>query len=412
MKSAIKRHAVALAAVGLGVFGNLGNAVAQTYGAQELDQSRVLLVSAPGSRLRPHQLYIIEQVRDDRPCFEITGSNPGEVNPLWTTFDFSGICGRASDTNGYSIRTANQDLGISYRLQIRESGDELLLLGVPSDRSTPLQIGRTGGISSTGFTEIILNPGWRVTKRTFEGQTLGHNYLTHDAPLAQLLEDGGEVVVAPPTTPDPVTPTEPVVDLPFPDIRGDVYATQIARAVEIGVVSGFQDGTFKPREQVTREQAVSMIVESLISKYSNLSVPTQVAATTFPDVPASRWSAAKIAFSQSNNIVSGDQTGTFRPTAPVTRVELMAMLRRTAEYERTLVGLQPNLEPTHAVQSFSDISGHWGEELIMMMSGYCQVATPLNEAGSAFNPNTPALRNYASAALVRLYDCNQTEQAP
>jgi N-acetylmuramoyl-L-alanine amidase len=172
------------------VFGNLGNAIAQTYGAQELDQSRILLVSAPGSRLRPHQLYIIEQISDDRPCYTITGSSPGEVNPLWTTFDFSGICGRASDTNGYSIRTANEDLGIRYRLQIRESDGELLLLGVPSDRSTPLQIGRTGGISSTGFTQIILNPGWRVTKRTFEGQTLGHNYLTNEATLAQLLEQG------------------------------------------------------------------------------------------------------------------------------------------------------------------------------------------------------------------------------
>lgn len=411
MNVSVKRHAVALAAIGLGVFGNLGSALAQTYGAQELDQSRVLLVSAPGSRLRPHQLYIIEQIRDDRPCYTITGSSPGEVNPLWTTFDFSGICGRASDTNGYSIRTANEDLGIRYRLQIRESGGELLLLGVPSDGTSPLQIGRTGGVSSTGFTQIILNPGWRVTKRTFEGQTLGHNYLTNEATLAQLLEQGGDVVITPPTTPTP-PPTEPVVDLPFPDIRGDVYATQIARAVEIGVVSGFQDGTFKPRDQVTREQAVSMVVESLLRKQPSLSVPTQTSQSPFPDVPASRWSAAKIAFARSTGIVSGDQVGTFRPAASVTRVELMAMLRRTAEYERRLAGLPTTLEPTHAVRSFSDTSGHWGEELITLMSAYCQVATPLNEAGNAFHPNTPALRNYASAALVRLYDCTRTEQAP
>jgi N-acetylmuramoyl-L-alanine amidase len=81
-------------------------------------------------------------------------------------------------------------------------------------------------------------------------------------------------VITPPTTPT-LPPTEPDVDLPFPDIRGDVYATQIARAVEIGVVSGFQDGTFKPREQVTREQAVSMVVESLLQKQPDLIVPTE-----------------------------------------------------------------------------------------------------------------------------------------
>jgi hypothetical protein len=47
----------------------------------------------------------------------------------------------------------------------------------------------------------------------------------------------------------------------------------------------------------------------------------------------------------------------------------MAMLRRTAEYERQLAGLPTTLEPTHAVRSFSDTSGHWGEELITINVG-------------------------------------------
>jgi hypothetical protein len=31
------------------------------------------------------------------------------------------------------------------------------------------------------------------------------------------------------------------------------------------------------------------------------------------------------------------------------------------------------------------------------MSGFCGVASPLNEQGSAFVPNDPARRNYAAA---------------
>lgn len=406
----MKLNFAAFAAATLGVFGGLADgALAQTYGAREIDQSRILAVSAPGSALIPHRLYVIEQVGDQRPCFEIVGSNPGEVNPLWTTFDFTGICSRAGDTNGYSIRVGNEELGIRYRLRLLQSGDELVLVGVPTDGSTQqLQIGRTGGISSTGFTEIVLNPGWRMTKRTFEGRVLGHNYFTNDLTLAQLLDQTGPVVVQPPVTTPPTTP--PPTDLPFADIRGDVYAADIARAVEIGFIAGFDDGLFRPRNGVTREQAVSMVVEALAKKYPGVTVPTQTATRVFPDVPVTRWSAAKINFAASAGIVAGDQTGTFRPAAQVTRVELMAMLRRTAEYEREITGLPAVLDPTHTPVDFTDIGGHWGESLITLMSSYCEVATPLNETGQAFRPNEVALRNYASAAIVRLYDCTRPAQ--
>lgn len=408
MKVAMKRTALALAAATLTIVGGLGNASAQTYGAEEINQDRLLVVAAPGTTLIPHRLYVIEQVSNARPCFQIFGSNPGEVDPLWTTFDFSGICSRAADTNGYSIRVGDEDLGLRYRLQIRQSGGELFLVGVPTDGSSRLlQIGRTGGISSTGFTEIVMNPGWRLTKRSFEGRVLGHNYFTNNLTLAQLLDQSGPVVVDPTPTPTP-TPTPPVT-LPFADIRGDVYATEIARAVEIGFVAGFQDGLFRPQNGVTREQAVSMVVEALAAKYPMVVIPTATTQRVFPDVPPNRWSAAKINFAASLGVVAGDQTGTFRPAAPVKRVELMAMIRRVAEYEQRLTGQPVMLEPTHQIRSFNDISGHWGQSLITMMSGYCQVATPLNETGQSFRPEENALRNYASAAIVRLYDCTNPQ---
>ncbi|MEG4913698.1 S-layer homology domain-containing protein [Microcoleus sp. B7-D4] len=37
----------------------------------------------------------------------------------------------------------------------------------------------------------------------------------------------------------------------------------------------------------------------------------------------SRWSAGKVLFARDNKIVSGYQDGTFKPTQPVTRAELM-----------------------------------------------------------------------------------------
>ncbi len=51
---------------------------------------------------------------------------------------------------------------------------------------------------------------------------------------------------------------------------------------------------------------------------------------------------------------------------------------------------------------------HSKASLITQMSGFCGVASPLNERGSSFVPNDPARRNYAAAAIVRTLDCVKT----
>lgn len=409
MKSTIALKCVAFAAATIGTLSTSTTAWAQTqFNTREVDQDRFLTVAAPGSVLIPYSLYVIEQRSDTRSCFEISGSAPGEVNPLWTTFDFTqgNTCGRSSDSNGYSIRVDDEELGTAYRLQVKKSGDELVLLGTPR-RGPALLIGRTGGISSTGFTEVKLQPGWRITQRVFEGRSLGHFYFTNDATLAELTS-GDEVAVTPPTTLPPVTtPPEPV---PFPDVRGDIYATEISRAVDIGFIAGFQDGTFKPTRPVTREEAASMVVEALqayLPAGEQLPLP-QVTTNPFPDVAANRWSAQKIALLRQYEVVAGDPDGSYRPTATITRAELMAMLRKAAIAYRAELNLTAELEPTQDIFAFSDISSHWAQGVITMMSGYCGVASPLNERGNAFQPNANALRNYTAAAIDRLFDCGST----
>lgn len=409
MKSTTALKFMAFAAATFGVLGNSVAAWAQSqFSNLEVDQSRFVSVAAPGSALNPYKLFLVEQRSDARACFETSGSNPVQVNPLWTTFDFSGICGRASDSNGYSIRVNDEDLGTAYRLLIREQGGELVLIGRPL-RGPSLVIGRTGGISPNGFTEVQLEPGWRMTQRVFEGRALGHFYYTNDATLAELTSGDQVAVTPPPTTPVITPPTDPV---PFADIRGDVYATEIARAVEIGFVAGFQDGTFKPTRPVTREEAASMVVEALnayLPEGQELSTAS-VNANPFPDVPANRWSAQKIALLRDKDIVSGDPSGNYRPTSTITRAELMAMLRKTAIAFRTEVGLTDELEPTEEPFSFVDTDGHWAQSVINTMSGYCGVATSLNEQGQAFVPNSDALRNYTAAAIERLFDCGTTPE--
>ncbi len=379
-------------------------AAAAEFQALEVNQGDFLSVGIPGGSLVPYQLWLIRKRQPGANCFSVSGSNPGVVQPLWR--DNPSGCAPTSDSNGYSIRVGGQDLGSSYSLIVQESNGELVLIGRPL-RGRAITIGRSGGISSNGYTEIKLLPGWRITQRAYQGSPLGHFYYTNDLTLAEL--EAGEVASGGGETPRP--DPRPPVQYPFPDIANDIYASEIAKAVELGFVSGFQDGTFKPTRPVTREEAVSMVVEALRVR-GDLTIP-QVRTAPFPDVPANRWSAPKIELLRQARIVTGDQRGNFRPTSTITRAELMSMLRRTAEVVASAGGTRPEeIRPTGDPIAFSDTQRHWNRQTISIMSAYCGVATPFNERGQEFRPDSEALRNYTAAAIKRLLDCGSTPPSP
>lgn len=371
---------------------------AASFGQKEVDQSKFIAVASPIGSGDSHQLLIIEQQSDARPCWAESGSNPVTVDPLLSQFNFAGICGRSVDANGYSIRMGSEDLGLRYRLRIRKRADNMVLVAVPDNSSEKeVEVGSTGGVT-TGFAKISLNSGWRFSKRTFEEKTLGHVYLAADS-----FESIGAT---------PPAGTSSGGALPFPDVAGDIYLDEIKEAVALKFIKGFENNTFRPRTALTREQIVSMILEALKTlPDASVSVPTSTTGNPYPDVNANRWSAAKIAYAKEKNIVSGYKDGSFRPEQAVTRAELMALLRRASEYAQTLQGQSGQLTPNTATFSFSDTSSHWAKDLIAQMSGYCGVASPINESGTAFGPDQPGLRNYAAAATLRMLNCVKGDTA-
>jgi hypothetical protein len=157
------------------------SAKAITFDQKELDQERVVAVAVPLAQGDRYNLLILEQLSNSRLCWQQNASNPSVVDPLLLQFDFTNICGRSTDSNGYSVRVAGQDKSLDYRLSIAKQGDRLVLLAVParSGNGAPFEIGRTDTLSA-GFLKLNLNPEWRFTKRTYQGKTLGHIYLTRD----------------------------------------------------------------------------------------------------------------------------------------------------------------------------------------------------------------------------------------
>ncbi|KKI98328.1 DUF3747 domain-containing protein [Prochlorothrix hollandica] len=420
MKSSVSLRLVTGLVAGLSLLAVAKTAVAQTFGQQEIaQQNRLVPVAAPVDGGKSHKLVIFEQISDTRACWGESGSNPTIIDPLLLGFDFTGICSRSVDSNGYSIRMAGEDLGLIYSLAVVHNNGDIVLVGKnPINRSAPVvEIGRAYGMSN-GYAKLNLYPGWRFTRRTYEGKPLGHIYVTNDQSLAQVSGQPSptQPVVTQPNPPVVTTPpgSQPPTPQPvagFPDIAGDLYRSEIEGAIARGFVGGFpEDNTFRPLASLTREQLVSLVLESL-GKIPGVQFPlrTQASGNPYPDVAMNRWSAAKIQMARDVNIVSGYPDGLFRPNQVVTRAEMMAVLRRAAEYGKALRNLNPVVTTRQAPFGFSDTASHWSGPVVSQMSGYCRVASPLNEQGVFFAPDTPAQRNYAAAATLRMLQCVETD---
>ena len=166
----------------LALVGHQPAAAQSLFGAIEVDQSKFVIVAAPigdGSRA---QLNIYEQRTASRPCYAVEGGKPAVVNPLLSTFDFTGICNRFIDGNGYSLRIGNGDLGTVYRLSVvKEAGDTLLMaLPTKAGAGPEMVVARSGG-SANGFLLLVPEPGWKLMRRQFGGRTLGHVYVYRDS---------------------------------------------------------------------------------------------------------------------------------------------------------------------------------------------------------------------------------------
>ncbi|MGK7881522.1 MAG: S-layer homology domain-containing protein [Crocosphaera sp.] len=191
----------------------------------------------------------------------------------------------------------------------------------------------------------------------------------------------------------------------FTDIKDNPYESEIDQAANMLIISGFPDKTFRPEETVTREQAISMIIDGLQTLVAvNINEKPTRRVRPFLDVDDSRWSAAKINWAQWNIIPEGTATGNFRPTDYITRAELLAFLRRSAELLKAKLGRETVLTSNKKAVKFSDVSGY-DQQLTLQMSAYCGVASPLNEKGTNFAPNEPAKRDYTAAAILRTINC-------
>jgi len=139
-------------------------------------------------------------------------------------------------------------------------------------------------------------------------------------------------------------------NLEFTDINGldKKYVDRIRYVCNKKIVSGYLDGTFKPYENITRAEFVTMLLRTNLIKQTN---KTTIA---FEDVD-NHWAKEYIESISQTGIFSGKEANKFYPDAPITIQEIFVVLDRMCNKNIIKKGaLISSLTETFKCKQYSD----------------------------------------------------------
>lgn len=178
----------------------------------------------------------------------------------------------------------------------------------------------------------------------------------------------------------------------FRDVTSAHWAfASVERAAELGLVTGYSDGTFRPDAAVTRAQFVLML-------WRMCGKPAAAKAASFADASAD-WYQDALSWAVENGYVNGLSDTRFGPDAPITRQQAMAILFRLnggqSGTELTLTGIYE--------QTFADSTtiAAWAKDATWW-AVYHELVSGVG--GSRIAPEANASRAQIAAILLRYAD--------
>ena len=167
----------------------------------------------------------------------------------------------------------------------------------------------------------------------------------------------------------------------FSDIdEGDWYYNNVLRAVDLGILSGYSDGTFKPNNNITRCDFAIMLAQAL--GHSN----SDPATSPFKDVADNDYGVSSIAYLYEQGITAGDDKGNFNPDANITRQEAAIFLAKA-------------FEATGTSEAYTDDAkiASWAKDFV-----YAAKAAGLmnGDAAGTFRPTDYIIRAEAASILM------------
>lgn len=202
------------------------------------------------------------------------------------------------------------------------------------------------------------------------------------------------------TTPNTFTYSQPntistfdrVQKYRFTDVLSNFWAYEsITKMTKEGIMSGYRNGTFKPNDPLSREEAASL--------FSNMigDTPSIMLASSFSDITSDRWSSLAIESVARANIISGYGDNTYRPEQYMSRQEFAVVADKFLHYQGYRTEDPTALDTIH----FSDqkFIAPWAQSSVreLALLGFINYSTK-----GLFNPEKYITRGEAAEITYRL----------
>lgn len=122
------------------------------------------------------------------------------------------------------------------------------------------------------------------------------------------------------------------------DVKGATCENAVVALSDLGVVSGYEDGTYKPENSVNRAEAAKLIIAALgLTEYAE-----GVTATSFTDLAGYAWATGYIGYAETLGILKGVGNGCYNPAGQVTYEQVCTMIVRAIGWtDESLAGTWP-----------------------------------------------------------------------
>ncbi|MHA7964859.1 S-layer homology domain-containing protein [Paenibacillus sp. CAU 1782] len=174
----------------------------------------------------------------------------------------------------------------------------------------------------------------------------------------------------------------------FSDLDGHWAKETVERAVGMGFVNGYGNGTFRPDIQITRAEFVAMAARAFELKAEG---GISLQFSDVDEIPA--WAKPYASEAGQAGIVTGYNDGSFRPDRPISRAEMAVMIMRLHGGK-----LDKDAKPAFAD---ADLLESWAKPSI---AAAAQLGVIQGKQGNRFDGDKSATRAEAAAMLLRLLD--------
>jgi len=121
----------------------------------------------------------------------------------------------------------------------------------------------------------------------------------------------------------------------FSDVNSDDwYNVPVSSLAEMGLIAGYQDGTFRPNEPITRAEFAAIATRFFDG---DIEYTDQL----FSDISGNEWYADVIAKAARYQLIGGYPDGSVQPNSTITRAESCAIVNRTLNRRPDTDHLQP-----------------------------------------------------------------------